>query len=66
MAKLLIFGHVNTCDWSAVQALDTIEDFAKGAYGSSAYERIDGGTQAARRHAAVQRFNQADSPAWCA
>lgn len=48
------------------QALDTIEQFVKGAYGGTAYERIDGGTHAAQRHAAVQRFNQADSSAWYA
>lgn len=47
-----------------LQALDTIEDFLKGAYGADALERIDGGTHAAQRHAAVQRFNQPDSPAW--
>lgn len=60
----------NTCrqesEHPVSQALDTIEDFVRGAYGATAYERIDGGTHAAHRHAAVQRFNQADSPAWCA
>ncbi len=49
-----------------VQALDTLEDFLKGVYGAAAYERIDGATHSAQRHAAVQRFNAPDSPAWSA
>ncbi|KAK9823247.1 hypothetical protein WJX72_001331 [[Myrmecia] bisecta] len=55
--RVLLLSHM-------AKALDVLEDYAKERFGKDAVERIDHSTPAALRHAAVERFNAPDSPAF--